>query len=71
MITLDENILRSYGGLNDNSLKHVLHSNEDENDDNNYLNVITHSCYYDTDHLNETLKNIKTHLQSSAPISNH
>ena len=29
MITLDGNILRSYGGLNDNSLEHVLHSNED------------------------------------------
>ena len=59
MITLDENILRSYGGLNDNSLRHVLHSNEDENDNNNYLNATTHSCYYDTDHLNATLKKHK------------
>ena len=45
MDSLDESILRPYGGLNRNCLTHTLQLNDDDTDENNHIQLIKHSPY--------------------------
>ena len=47
-------ILNSYGGEENNSLKSILNLTDDE-DDNNYIQAMGHLYYYDNDQFEELL----------------
>ena len=53
MMSLDESILGSFGGCDINSLKTYLHMNTD---DNNELDAIKHSSYYDVNQFQTLLQ---------------
>ena len=54
----DESILRAYGGINCNSLNHILQlDNEDIGDDAIYSHMMKTSSFYDTEEFNNFVKN--------------
>ena len=54
----DESILRAYGGINCNSLNHILQlDNDDTGDDATYSHMMKTSSFYDTEELNNFVKN--------------
>ena len=55
-MNLDELTLQSYGGVENNSLKDILQLNR--NNDNN-VDIIQHSQYYDDDNFLSVLKSKK------------
>ena len=56
----DESILRAYGGINCNSLNHILQlDNEDIGDDAIYSHMMKTSSFYDTEEFNNFVKNNK------------
>ena len=55
MGSLDEHILRSYGGININCLQNVLQSNDIEIEQNIYIQLIKHSHYIDMENLITTM----------------
>ncbi len=46
MIT-DDSFLQTSGGVSVNSLNTILDSNQSENDENEHIQLIRHSSYYD------------------------
>ena len=60
-MNLDELILQSYGGVENNSLKDILQLNR--NNDNN-VDIIQHSQYYDDDNFLSVLKSKKMYIFS-------
>ncbi len=60
MSSIDKTILDCVGGLEVNSLTHVLHMNQSDNqDDVNALGTISHSQYYEFESLKEMLEKHK------------
>ena len=59
MATLDETILISYGGLENNSLQSMINSNEDETEESPYIDMIKH---YDEDNFNTFIKDENAHF---------
>ena len=58
-MSLDDAFLKYQGGIEKNSLIHILDSNTEEEDDTNEPNIIRHSPYYDHDKLVPTLQKNK------------
>ena len=56
-MSLDENVLRHFGGYDNNSLNSKLNLSEDENDENSQIQVIKHSPYYDDQSFMDQIKN--------------
>ena len=58
-MSCNESFLQFCGGVNANSLKNTLSihnsSEDDVNDESNYIDVLQHSSYYDTSKLEELL----------------
>ncbi len=46
-VITDDAFLQALGGVEINSLNTILDSNQVENDDNEYMQLIRHSSYYD------------------------
>ena len=62
MVTLEETILSSYGGLKNNSLTSIINSNEDETEESPYIDMMKNSPYYDEDNFNNFIKDKNTHF---------
>ena len=52
-MNLDELILQSYGGVENNYLKDILQLN---NSSDNNVDIIQHSQYYDNDNFSQFIK---------------
>ena len=59
MLDSDYQYLQHYGGIHTNCLNKVLHHSDDENFDNDSLQIMKTSSYYDTDNF-KSLLNTKT-----------
>ncbi len=54
---LDEDILKTIGGVVNHSFVNIVDADIDEDEDMNQIQVMHHSSYYDFENLKATLKN--------------
>ncbi len=69
MCDLDKDFLQCVGGVEHNSFINILHADTDDDDDNgDQPQIISHSPYYDTVNLISTLRQNKNNF--SIPSTN-
>ena len=69
-MSIDNDILHPYGGMEMNSLEHVLHIDYEDVNRNNEINVICHSPYFDSEMLKPNCQKMQTNFAFLVPILN-
>ena len=59
MSSLDEIILSSYGGLEQNSLSNLIDDNDEVTERSTLINMTKHSPYFDLEHFNTFIRDKK------------